>query len=270
MNRFHHKRVLIIGASKGIGYACAKMFVEESARVLLVARGEERLKAAAEFIAAEGYIAADISKQADCDFIYEESVRLLGGIDILIHNAALHHRGAVQDRTATELADMVQVNLAAPVYLSRLFLPSLIESKGVLVFVASLAGCVPLPNSTTYSATKFGLRAFSMALAQEVEGLGVGVSVVSPGPVETEFILKDLDAVSDMTFSQPMISPERVANAVLGACIRRPREVKLPRASGYLTTVGYLFPVLRRWLKPVLKRKGARAKEQIRKRINPS
>ena len=145
---------------------------------------------------------------------------------------------------------MARTNLEAPVYLSRVFLEALIHSKGVLINVASLAGCVPLADAATYSATKFGLRAFSLALRQEVESTGVSVCVVSPGPVATQFILADLDGVSDMTLSQPMLEPEVVAQAIVATAIHRKAEVKLPKMSGLLTTIGYVFPFLQRLLQP--------------------
>ena len=189
----------------------------------------------------------------------------LGRIDVLVNNAALHHRGAVLDRSAEELADMVRSNLEAPIYLSRLFLPDLLASKGVLINVASLAGCIPLPYSATYSASKFGLRAFSRALAQEVQEKGVAVCLVSPGPVATSFILDDLEQVSDVTFSQPISTPQDIAQAILGVVVHRKVEVKIPSFSGFLTTLGYTFPVIHKWLLPFLKKKGARVKERLRR-----
>ena len=269
MKRFHNKRAVIVGGTAGIGYHCAKKMTEEGASVVLVARGEEALQLVMkELEGTVGYIVADIAKRMDCQKIVSESIRLLGDIDIVIHCAAQHVRGPVLSCSVDELSDMVRSNLEAPIYLSRAFLPSLLATKGALLLVSSLAGCVPLPNASTYSATKFGLRAFSMALAQEVKDYDVGVTVVSPGPVATRFILDDLDSVSDMTLSQPMLSPEYVASRILGAIISRPLEIKLPRTSGYLTTLGYIFPLLRRWLQPFLRRKGARQRKKLQKQKN--
>lgn len=266
MKRFHNKRAVVIGGTSGIGYHCAKKITEEGAKVVLVARGEENLKRVSkELEGTVGYIVADIAKRLDCQTIVSESIRLLGNIDIVIHCAAQHVRGPVLSCSVDDLCEMVRSNLEAPIYLSRSFLPSLITTKGVLILVSSLAGCIPLPNAATYSATKFGLRAFSIALSQEVKEYNVGVTVVSPGPVATRFILDDLDAVSDMTLSQPMLSPEYVARRILGAIISRPIEIQVPRKSGYLTTLGYIFPFLRRWLQPSLKRKGVRQRKRLQK-----
>ena len=110
---------------------------------------------------------------------------------------------------------MILVNLESPIYLTRIALPHLLKQQGAIVNVASLAGCVPVPGSAAYSASKFGLRAFSLALGTELEGTGVSVSLVSPGPVSTGFILDQLDEVTDITLSQPMVTPEHVAEMVV-------------------------------------------------------
>lgn len=269
MNVLQNKRVVVIGASKGIGYHTAIQFAEHNAKLVLVARGEEQLRNVfdqrQEFI---GYIQADISVREDCKKILQQAKSMLGGVDILINNAALHHRGMVGSRTPDELADMVQTNLTAPIYLSRLFLEELCQNKGTLINIASLAGCVPLPHAATYSATKFGLRAFSLALRQEVAQTGMKVCLVSPGPVATEFILGDLSAVSDMTLSQPMMTPQQVATAIINITSRDRAEVKLPYLSGKLTTLGYVFPFLHRQLKPWLQKKGARRKQLLQQSRN--
>jgi short-subunit dehydrogenase len=115
---------------------------------------------------------------------------------------------------------------------------------------------VPVPHEATYSASKAGLRAFTRALGVELEARGVRCSTVCPGPVDTNFF-GDIDEVPALVFSQPMSSPAEVAAAVL-ACIRDgEEEVALPRLSGTLAHVGYLFPSLARRLRPLLEKRGA-------------
>jgi short-subunit dehydrogenase len=157
------------------------------------------------------------------------------------------------------------VNLRAPIVLTRLALPYLRKSGGgAVVNVASLAGQVPLPHEATYSATKFGLRAFTYALADELRGSGITASVVSPGPIDTGFIWDDLENVPDLVFSQPMSSPEQVAAAVLDCAADGRVERSLPRVSGWLATAGYLFPALPRAVRPLLEAQGRRAKARHR------
>ncbi|HSN72880.1 MAG TPA: SDR family NAD(P)-dependent oxidoreductase, partial [Steroidobacteraceae bacterium] len=133
-----------------------------------------------------------------------------------------------------------------------------------IVNVASLAGRTPVPGSAAYSASKFGLRAFTCALAEEIRGSGIKLAVVSPGPIATQFILADIDKTSDLTFSQPMSSAAEVAQAILDLCGNNQREQAMPAISGILTTASYLMPWLGRTLRPRLERKGARVKKELK------
>jgi short-subunit dehydrogenase len=119
-----------------------------------------------------------------------------------------------------------------------------------------------LPHEATYSATKFGLRAFSFALADELAGSGIRVSVVSPGPVATGFILTDPEHVPDLVFSQPMSTAEEIADLVVAAVEDGEREKTPSLQSRAMTTVGYLLPGVRRVLTPLLEAVGRRAKER--------
>jgi hypothetical protein len=123
-----------------------------------------------------------------------------------------------------------------------------------------LAGRVPLDHEATYSATKFGLRGFSMAMAEELAGSGITVSLVSPGPIETGFILDDLENVPDLVFSQPMSTAEEVAAAVVASLKDGRRERVMNFASGLISHAIYLAPAIRSALKPMMEEKGRKAK----------
>jgi short-subunit dehydrogenase len=119
---------------------------------------------------------------------------------------------------------------------------------------------VPVPDEAAYSASKAGLRAFTRALAVELEERGLRVTSVSPGPVDTGF-LGDLDLVPNIVFSQPVRSADEVAAAVLSCIEGDADEIAMPFLSGKLATLGYLFPKLARVIRPMLERRGARNKE---------
>jgi short-subunit dehydrogenase len=256
--------VLVTGASLGVGKATVHALHAAGAHVALVARRREPLEEAAAGLERALVLPADVADVEAMERVVEATVARFGGLDGLVNNAGLHHRGPLAGRSAAELAAMVDVNLRAPLVLTRLALPHLRARGGFVVNVASLAGKVPLDGAATYSATKFGLRALTVALAEELRGTGVTVSVVSPGPIDTGFILDDLDSVEDIVFSQTMCSAEHVADMIL-ACARDGRvERQFPEAGGALATLGYLLPGLRRRLKPLLSERGRRVKERLR------
>ena len=123
----------------------------------------------------------------------------------------------------------------------------------------------PLPwQQLEFEASKFGLRAFTFALAQELEGSGIKLAAVSPGPIDTGFIMSNIDNVADITFSQPMSTGDDVANEILKLCVNARRERSMPPISGLLTTMSYLFPWLGKRLQPLLNAKGRRVKRRLK------
>lgn len=265
---FKDKTVIVTGGSEGVGAAVAGLFADAGANLMLVARGKKRLEEVAAALrdrsqveifpmdVADPDVAADLFKKAKFEF---------GRVDILVNNAGYHARGSVEEVAAAELGRMIDVNLRAPVTLTRLALPHLRESgEGAIINVGSLAGRVVYPGAATYSATKAGLRSFTLALAEELRGSGIKVGLVSPGPVNTAFIMDDMDEVSDITFSQPMSTATEVAQVVLDLCGNTIREESIPKMTGMLTAIVGPMPWLGRLLRPSLERKGQREKARLR------
>ncbi|MEL6449524.1 MAG: SDR family oxidoreductase [Pseudomonadota bacterium] len=262
--RFDGKSVIVTGASAGVGAAVARAFAAEGARLMLVARRREPLQSIAEELGDTTKVdtfALDVADTAGCRDLIKKTVYEFGCVHYLVNNAGAHFRGNFETVSVEEIATMVDVNLRAPLVLARLALDAIREAGGgAIVNVASLAGTTPVPGSATYSATKFGLRAFTLALADELAGSNVRVGAVSPGPIDTGFIMDDIDGVSDLTFSQPMSTAEQVAEAVLQVALDGDIDIKMPAMSGRLATAGYLFPALKRALRPMLEKKGRKAK----------
>lgn len=254
---------LITGGSSGIGRAVARLVIARGGRVALVARTTAALDAAVEEFGADRAIAYPLDVR-DLDRLAALPAAVkshFGRLDLLVNNAGLNHRGSMAKWTPEQLADVVTTNLTAPIVLTRAALDH-VTPGGAIIQVASLSGVLPVPGEATYSASKAGLRAFARSAADDFARLDVHVGCISPGPVDTPF-LGDLSEVADITLSQPMISPELVAEAVLRCADERIPEIALPRRSARLASLAYLFPGLAAWIRPGIERRGARNRQAI-------
>jgi len=265
---FQDKTVIITGGSEGVGAATARLFAEAGANLMLVARGKKNLEAAAEALRDKTRVeifAMDVSDSDACVDVFKKAKFEFGRVDVLVNNAGYHARGAVEAVEPHDLAKMVEVNLRAPIVLSRIALPYVRESgAGAIINVGSLAGRIAYPGAATYAASKAGLRSFTLALAEELRGTEIKIGLVSPGPISTAFIMADMDKVSDITFSQPMATAEEVAQVVLDLCGNNIREECMPRSSGYLATIFGLMPWLARLIRPSLERKGQKVRQRLK------
>jgi len=265
---FNNKTVIITGGSEGVGAATARMFAEAGANLMLVARNKKNLDAIAEELRPKTRVevfAMDVSDAEACVDVFKKTAFEFGGVDVLVNNAGFHMRGNVEDIEATDLGKMIDVNLKAPVMLSRIALPYLHEAGGgAIINVGSLAGRAPIPGSATYAASKAGLRSFTYALGMELADSNIKLAVVSPGPIDTGFIMADIAATSDLTFSQPISTAEEVAQAILDLCSNRIKEQSMPAKSGFLTMIMYLFPGLSLKVRPMLEKKGAKVKTRLK------
>lgn len=225
--RTHQRPVaLITGASRGIGAATAQELALRGYALALAARSTGPLEAVAGELAAVGCpalpIPADLSQPDQVQRLARLALEHFGRVDALVHNAGIGNGGQSLPRHSdAQVAAMLGTNLLAPVALTRALLPGMIERRrGAIVFVASVAGHVGLPGSTIYSATKFGLRGFALSLRREVARHGVGVSLISPGFIDTAMIAEFRRV--------PKAPPELVARAIADAIARPRREQIIP------------------------------------------
>jgi NAD(P)-dependent dehydrogenase (short-subunit alcohol dehydrogenase family) len=255
--------VIVTGASSGVGAAAARAFSKRGAVVVLAARSADKI---ADLARAIGGIAipTDVSRLDDLRNLVDTTVAKCGRIDVVVNNAAANARGSFDTLDPDAIASVIDTNLKAPLLLTRLALPHLRQSRGVVVNVASIAGHVPLPGEGPYCASKWGLRGFTFAVREEMRDDGVALCVVSPGPISTPFVLDDIDHVPDLVFSQPILTAEQVADAVVACAIDRRRERAIPRQTLMLARIAATFPWLQEMLRPTLEARGARVKAKLK------
>ena len=179
----NEKIVVITGASSGIGQALAREYASRGYRLSLAARRIEKLEALkAEFSQNEILcIQTDVSSEEDCKNLIEKTVERFGGIDILINNAGISMRALFEDMDLEVMKRLMDVNFYGTVYCTKFALPYLLESKGSLVGVISIAGHVGLPARSAYSASKFAIRGFLDTIRIENLYKGLHVLVAAPG-----------------------------------------------------------------------------------------
>lgn len=269
MKSFTDKVVVITGGSEGVGAATARKFAAAGAKLVLAARSKKNLDVLAEELRRKTdvlVVAMDVVDADACANLLKKADFEFGAIHVLVNNAGYHERGLVENVSADALGRMIDVNLRAPVVLCRLALPYLRAAEGgaAIINVASLAGRAPVPGAAGYAASKFGLRVFTFALGEELKSSDIKLAVVSPGPIDTGFIMSNIDIVADITFSQPMSTADDVAHAIMNLCTNTKRERSMPPISGGLTTLSYLFPWLGSKLRPLLDSRGRKVKRRLK------
>jgi short-subunit dehydrogenase len=220
----HGKRVLLSGATGGLGRAIAAALADGGARLVLSSRREQELQELAASLPggerSHTVIVADLAEASAAETL----VRGAGDVDVLVANAALPGVGKIQDVEKDELTRTLRVNLEAPMLMARELAPALIEKgEGQIVFISSINGKVATPRTAIYCATKFGMRGFALALREDLRPEGVGVSLVLPG------FIRDAGMFHDAGVSAPpglgTTSPTKVGKAVVRAIRRDLSEV---------------------------------------------
>jgi short-subunit dehydrogenase len=232
-------RILLTGASSGIGRALAVELARSGAELVVLARREDRLKTLAETIIAGGgrveTVAGDVTDPTCRQKAIDAAAAHYNGLDILINNAGVGAMGLFEHADPARVRRVFEVNFFALVELTRLALPFL--KKGVrpmIVNVSSILGHRAVPHNSEYSASKFAVQGFSEAIRAELARHGIDVLVVSPGTTETEFFESVVEHTGEPAWPKHTpISPEEVARRI-AAAIRQGKHEIIPYFPGKL------------------------------------
>ena len=236
-SKFKGKVVLITGASSGIGRQTAIDFAENDAQtIILISRSKPKLEELekilkTKFTSEIVVYPCDISKKAEVVEMGKEVLEKFGHVDILVNNAGFGLYSKIQHQSIEEIESIIFTNYLGMVYCTKLFLNSMIsERSGHIVNVASVAASFGIPGLAAYCASKYAMLGFSESLYHELHGTGVGISVVSPIGVKTNFFnnksFRDGDQIP--SYTRYMLEPKTVSNAILTAA-RSPRlEIIVP------------------------------------------
>ena len=246
------KVVIVTGASSGIGLATARVFGTNGAKVVLAARRLELLEQLAPSVAPADRVLCvqcDVTSEEDCRALVEKTVARFGRIDVLVNNAGISMRAMFRDLDLKVLHSLMDVNFWGTVNCSKAALPYLLESKGSLVGVISIAGYSALPARTGYSASKYAVRGFLDTLRIEHLKDGLNVLVFAPGYTASNVRNAALTADGSPQGETPLeegklMSAEKCAEKLYKAVLRRRSQVTLT-ALGRLTVLFHrLFPRL--------------------------
>jgi len=239
--------VVITGASRGIGAELARRFSAQGARVGLIARDEGALAAVRDTLTGASHaVCADVSDSAALGSAIDEIADALGPVSVLVNNGGHGHWEAVVDTDESAFRRVMEVNYLGAVNAARHVLPGMLErGRGHIINIGSIAGRIGAPFEAAYSATKFAVVGFSEALAVEVAGTGVDVSMIHPGPVDTDFANGRNRPVPRGT-PRP-VPVAAVADAVM-ATLRRPRRNRyVPAWLGLAVAARAIVPAAHRF-----------------------
>jgi short-subunit dehydrogenase len=216
------RSALLTGATGGLGRAIAAALTARGAKLILSGRKAEALEALAAELPGDGHkvVPTDLAEPDAAEKLAAEA----GDVDILVANAGLPGTGRLPDYSTEQLTGTLRVNLEAPILLARALEPGMLErGSGHMVFISSLSGKSATPLSSIYNATKFGLRGFALGLRADLDPLGIGVSIVSPGTIREAGMYSDSGAPPIPGLGTG--TPAQVAAAVVKAIEKNKVEV---------------------------------------------
>ncbi len=251
MDYFKDKVVIVTGASSGIGLASARLLASRGACVVMAARSIGKMNELAPSVCQDPdrilCVQTDVTKEEDCRNLVEETVRKFGKIDILVNNAGISMRAMFKDLDLSVIRSLMDVNFWGTVQCTKYALPYLLESKGQVVGVISIAGFSALPARTGYSASKYAVRGFLDTIRIEHLKDGLNVLVFAPGYTESNVRKAALTADGSPQGETPLkeeklMSAEECARHLAKGLEKRKSQVVLTGLGKATVLAHNLFP----------------------------
>lgn len=266
MKALNDKVAIVTGGGGGIGRAIARRFQALGVKLSLTDINEQALADAAKDLRDGDVLTTrcDITLREDAASLVERTKERFGRVDILVNNAGVAGHGLFEDLSDDEIDGMMAVNVMGVIHCTRAAIPAMKKAGGgSIVTIASLAGIVPEPLNSVYTATKFAVRGLNMTLHLELKKHNITASAVLPDSVKTPMLDREArEGGSALSFVNPPQTPEAVARAVCRAIVKKKMEVYVPWSQGLLCRIAALFP----WLIPILwpwfEKKGARNRKK--------
>jgi len=235
-----HKSILVTGATSGVGLALTKRLLNEGYDVWATGRSAQVLAE----LKAEGasVIAADLTKESDIRFLTSQ----IGTPDIVIFSAGVGTFNLAHELTDTEICNMMDVNVVAPMQVTKRLVPNMMERKsGHFIYLGSQAGKVATPKASVYAATKHAIIGYTNALRMEVAPFGIHVTTINPGPIDTPFLdLADGTGTYRTSLKKYLLTADVVVEAIIQTIKKPVRDVNLPWYMGITSKLYAMAPAL--------------------------
>jgi NAD(P)-dependent dehydrogenase (short-subunit alcohol dehydrogenase family) len=262
MGFWEGKVVLVTGGSSGLGRATAEAFANAGAKVVVAGLEADAVEAAAEELRQGGCdalgVPADITLQQQVDSLFARALDRFGRLDVLVNSAGRSMRGALMETTPEQFRELMELNLLGLARSTQAAVPHLLEYRGHVVNIGSLASKSAARWVGAYPATKFAVAAYSQQLRLELGPEGLHVLLVCPGPIARDdprlYALEGLEDTPEGArgpgggVKVRAVSPKKLARAILRACERRKPELVVPAKAKLLFALAQLWPGLGDWI----------------------
>jgi len=253
MPKFKDKRVIVTGASEGIGRSVCLRLAADGAKLSLAARNQDRLYQLKDQVKEMGtealVVPTDVSDPQQCKNLVDKTVKKWGGLDVLLNNAGITLWTLVEYIEDLSIFDRImRTNYLGSVYCTYYALSELKKAKGIIAATSSGIGLMPVTTRTAYCASKYAMFGFFDSLRLELRGTGVCVTVIAPGFVETEFQKRALDRTGKALCESPVVdrskflSAEKAADIIVSGIEKRKRLVVTDRKVHFARWIYPLLP----------------------------